>query len=186
MKKDRRIVQSENAILEAGIQTLLDNPTAGMSEVAVNAGVGRTTLYRHFETKEALIRAIVLYCFDEIDEALKPIEALSGRAAIEATIELLIPVADRYRVLSRLWSVVSNDVAVLARIEQSTRDVDWLMEQGVERGVLDGDLPASWLTQQFEMTLYGAWDLLDRQQITVEEAIRCAQQSFFRGVQAQR
>ena len=98
-KKDRRIVQSEQAIIEAGISALLLNPSAGMSEIAQFAGVGRATLYRHFESREALIRKLAIVCAEETDIALEPYAHLTGRAAIEAVIDVLVPMADRFRFL---------------------------------------------------------------------------------------
>ena len=44
--------------MRAGIETLLADRSAGMSEIARNAGIGRATLYRHFETREALVKKL--------------------------------------------------------------------------------------------------------------------------------
>ena len=72
-----------------------------MSEIALAAGVGRATLYRHFETKEALTRALAKQCLQETDEILEPARSLKGRPALEAIIDCIVPLADRF-LISRL------------------------------------------------------------------------------------
>ncbi len=179
--RDRRIVQSENAIIQAGIKVFLVNPMAGMSEIASSSGVGRTTLYRHFESKESLVQAIALHCFDEIDEALKPLHGKTGRKAIEAIFELLIPVANSYRFLNSLWPEACSDPQVEKRAQQATKNVEWLMEKAKKQNEIDKSLPSVWLTTFFEMTLYGAWSLLESGDINTEQATVFATRSFFNG-----
>ncbi len=180
-KRDRRLVQSEKAIIEAGITAFIANPMAGMSDIATASGVGRTTLYRHFESREALVKAIALRCFDEIDEALQPLHDMDGREAIEATFELLIPVANRYRFMNSLWPDASDDPVVVKKSRQATKEMEWLMDQAKKRGEIDSSLPSVWLTTFFEMTLYAAWSLLESGDISAEQAATFAARSFFEG-----
>ncbi len=180
-KRDQRLVQSEAAIIKAGIKTLLDNPSAGMSEVALASGVGRTTLYRHYESREALIRAITLHCMDELDAALRPLYASTGRRAIAATFEALLPVADRYRFLSSLWTEVEADPLIARRMDESSRDTRALIDYAKSEGEIDPDLPSEWLARFFSMTLYAAWSYLESGATTSEEAARLATRSFLRG-----
>lgn len=181
MKRDQRVVQSEAAILEAGVSTLLNNPSAGMSEVAQASGVGRTTLYRHYPSREALIQGITLRCLDEIDEALRPLYETDDSAAIAATFEALIPLADRYRFLSVLWAEAEADPRVRERMEESRRGTLELMEFAKTQGEVASDLPPEWLAEFFEMTLYAAWSALQREVLTRDEAVRLAIRSFLRG-----
>ena len=180
-KRDQRVVQSESAIIEAGIRTLLENPTAGMSEVAVASGVGRTTLYRHYDSREALIRAIALRCMDEIDRALEPLQSSTGQSPIAATFEALMPVADRYRFLSTIWAEVDADPHVAERLQASNRDTLALIEYAQSEGEIDPTLPADWLTEFFSMTLYAAWSYLESEKGTGEVAARLATRSFLSG-----
>ena len=180
-QRDRRIVQSEHAIIEAGIKVFTDNPIAGMSDVAAASGVGRTTLYRHFDSKEALVKAIALQCSEDIDEVLEPLHKLNGREAIKATFELLIPVANRYRFLNTLWPEVCDEPQIAKRAQRSSKEMEWLMDQAKKRGEIDIELPSVWLTTFFEMTLYTAWSLLESGDISTEQATTFATRSFFDG-----
>lgn len=181
MKRDQRLVQSEAAILEAGIQVFLRNPDAGMSEIALASGVGRTTLYRHFASRESLIQAIALRCLDEIDASLARLGGATGPRAFAATFEVLIPVADRYRFLSRLWPEAEVEPQIAQRTERSRSETRAWMDYAKSEGTIAPELPSEWLTEFFEMTLYTAWSLLERGALTREEAVRYATRSFLRG-----
>ncbi len=180
-RRDQRLIQSENAIIEAGIKTLLINPDAGMAAIAISSGVGRTTLYRHYESKQTLLQAIAAKCLVEIDDALLPVHELRGRQALEATFELLLPLADRYRFLSSLWSQVEGDPSLVAKLEQYSGETEWLIEQAMRDGTIDGDLPVKWVRTFFDMTLYAGWSLLESGEATAEEAVAFATRSFFNG-----
>lgn len=181
MKRDQRIVQSETAIIEAGIKTFISNPLAGMSDIALASGVGRTTLYRHYESREVLVQAIALHCFDEIDQALRPLYDMSGRELIENTFELLIPIADRYRFLSSLWHIAVGDPLLTNRLAAWSQDTDLLMEHAKNTGEIDPEIPSVWLTAFFDTTLYAAWSLLESEALTIDEITRLAIRSFFKG-----
>ncbi len=180
-RRDQRLVQSEAAIMEAGIRTFVSNPSAGMSEIALASGVGRTTLYRHYPSREALIQAIALQCLDEIDAALAPLYESDDSSAIATTLAVLIPIADRFRFLSVLWADAERNPRVVERMEESRRDTRALMDYAKTRGEVASDLPSEWLAEFFEMTLYAAWSLVEQETLTSEDAARFATQSFLHG-----
>ena len=180
-KNDRRFIRSQQAIIEAGIATLLRNPSAGMSEIADAAAIGRATLYRHFESREALVRKLALVCLEETEAALKPHGRLSGRAAVETLIDVLMPMADRFRFLVSLWSLVEGDVQV-ARIEARMRDeLHGLFQQGIAAGDFRPDLPASWMAAFFDSTLTAGWMLVETGAATSAEAADYVKRSFLEG-----
>lgn len=181
MKRDQRIVQSERAIIEAGISTFVSNPSAGMSDIALASGVGRTTLYRHYDSREALIQGIALHCFDEIDQVLRPLYDKTGRELIEATFRLLIPIADRYRFLNGLWQEAGDNALVAQKLSEWNRDTLWLMDNAKATNEIDADIPSVWLSNFFDMILYTSWSLLESEELNQEDAIHLAIRSFFKG-----
>lgn len=179
--KDKRFIQSEHAIIEASIQILLSNPSAGMSEIATAAGVGRATLYRHFESRKALIEKLILVSVDELRTASAPIQHLTGRAAIEAYIEVKMPLADRFHFLTTLWDESADREAVQQIDNQLISELATLIEQAREDGDINLNLPTVWIIYFYDSTIAAAWRLIASGGITIDEAVTYTKQAFFSG-----
>ena len=128
--------KTEDAIIEAGIRVFLTNPGAGMSEVARVAGVGRATLYRHFSSQEELMRRLALVCVAETSAAVEHLGDLQGLEALGASIDCLMPVADRFILLSTLWSFAELDEDVSFKIGQLFNGLSDIVEQGKAQKII--------------------------------------------------
>lgn len=180
-KKDKRIVQTEQAILDAGIRTLLTNRGAGMSEIAQAAGIGRATLYRHFRTREDLIRKLALSCYAEFDSAFAPYLHLEGKAAIQKVFELAMAMAHRFSFLIQRWSLFEDDTE-LQRVDAQTHDeMSFLLDQAKAAGDIDKSLPNTWLIAVFDGLLAAGCTLIDSGDANAEQAADYATRSFFAG-----
>ena len=60
------------AILMSAASFLAENPAAQMRKIAAAAGVSRATLYRHFQSREELIRELQTAAVDEAAHASLP------------------------------------------------------------------------------------------------------------------
>ncbi|MEM8859621.1 MAG: TetR/AcrR family transcriptional regulator [Chloroflexota bacterium] len=181
MKRDQRLIQSENAIIEAGIRTLLANPSAGMSEIAKAAKVGRATLYRHFDSREALIQKIAVICLQEINDATESFGHLNGRDTIEAIIEVVMPLANRFSFLNSLWDIAADDEVVKSIAQQQFDEMSAIVEEAKTLGQMDAVLPTVWIVALFEGVLAAAWELMEAGSISSDEAVQYAKRSFFNG-----
>ena len=180
-QKDKRLIQSEKAIIEASIETLLANPSAGMSDIASAAGVGRATLYRHFESREALIEKLILICVEALEVANAPIQHLTGRAAIEAAIEVTMPLADRFHFLTTLWTGTEESETLKQIDRQLINEMATLVDQAKEAGDINPSLPTMWIVSFYESTLTAAWWLIASGDLAIDDAIEYTKQSFFSG-----
>ena len=101
---DARTLKSQQALIQAGLKLLNKNNEITLSDVAKEAGVGRATLYRLYENKEALVEAISLYCLQTFEEITQPIEkkAKSCLHAFDMMFELIMPFTEESQFLAGL------------------------------------------------------------------------------------
>ena len=184
IKGDARFLKSRSAIVDAGIEVLLENPSAGMAEIALAAGVGRATLYRHFESREALIDALTMLCLEETDDVLEPLaeQNLSALAAILASIDLIVPLATRFRFLVSVASGKSEDQKVRKLYARQLDDLAQLIEQAKRDGDIANQHTTDWIVAMYDALLNAAWVLVQQGKLDVTTATDSFRKSFLAAV----
>ncbi len=149
-------------MLEASVSVLLANPGASFSRIAEEAGVGRATLYRHFSSREKLLKALTLESIREIDERTAPIEhqATSARHALELIFGVVVPLGERYRFLL-MESHLENDPDVRPEIERQRRELEGLIEAAKSEGSIASDVPTPWVAIAVDALIYAAWSAVN-------------------------
>jgi AcrR family transcriptional regulator len=94
--------RADRRIIEQAAHVLAEGRGRTMQEIADISGIGRTTLYRHFRTREDLIRAIKRQALEDAHAAIVASRLDEGNAAdaMRRVIAGLISVGDRYRILA--------------------------------------------------------------------------------------
>ncbi|WP_412735566.1 TetR/AcrR family transcriptional regulator [Krasilnikovia sp. MM14-A1259] len=145
------------ALLDVAVEVLVADPAASLAEVAEAAGIGRTTLHKHYATRDDLLRAVGHRAIDlweqMIGTAVRAADAPDGglRALAEAMIAVgphlaflwRNPIFDHAEDIGRRWkSVEPQALAVLQRAR--------------DRGLLRAEVPDHWLLQTFYSLVYVA------------------------------
>jgi AcrR family transcriptional regulator len=133
-----------DAILEAGMAALAEDPHASMQEIAEVAGLHRATVYRHFPARNDLVAAIQRRALDEAQAALRESrpEEGPGLDALERVVRALVTVAARYAVLLRQ----DRDPDQLRREKEAVRSrVRAVVARATREGALRADLPDGWI-----------------------------------------
>lgn len=148
-----------------------------IDDIVARAGVGRSTFYRHFETKEALIEEIATTEIEQLVDLTFPLlAATNGR---ETCLALAGYVSDR----RKLWSVLLTGGASaimretfirLASARAPASIVGFQPSLPVELGVVSGvaatiEILAWWLRQADPVTVEQMAEYLDR--LTVRPAL---------------
>jgi AcrR family transcriptional regulator len=145
----RDAVANHQAVIDAAVEVLRENPGAGMQEIADHSGLGRTTVYRHFHTREALVQALIRQGIATSGERLEGMlrEEPDLETGLREVGELYAELGLRYgfqflrrpEVRAMLDRVSHDPDAPLARYLAATRG----------RGESRTDIPIAWLLSQF-------------------------------------
>jgi AcrR family transcriptional regulator len=139
--------RNHETILTSAIAVFARSPQASMREIARASGTGRTTLYRHFPDRDALIAAIYERVLGEADEitvrALSAEDATDPEQVVAGLAVELAGLGDRYRFLEQHLPRRPTTEAEQA-LERGTPLLDYI-EAAQRRGRIRGDLDAAWL-----------------------------------------
>lgn len=146
-------------ILESAVTAIRKNPDASVADIAAEAGVGRMTLYGHFQTRPELIEAALVDSLERGEETLG--EVPLDDEATEAF----------ERLVASSWMLVNQSQALLAaaqkelpagRIrelhEKAEARMRGLLLRGQREGAFRVDLPVSWLLTTTHVVMNGAAD----------------------------
>jgi len=160
---------------------LREQPESTMDDIARAAGVGRQTIYAHFPSREALVRAVVQRATAEAAEtfaAAEPEKAATPAEALSRLLEVGWEVSRRYPFLWYQPAVSTEEGAerhraVLDRIEEFIRS-------GQEEGDFDARLTPRWLLSAMLALGRVAEDEVKARRMTIDDATDALQQSASR------
>lgn len=136
--------RNQRAILQSAARVLGHRPDASMQAIARVAGLHRTTLYRHYPTRQDLVAAIHRQALDDAERAVAEARPADGSAtdAVGRAIAALTAVGDRYLILAHERE---PRAVVREREDEVTAPLVALIERGQRDGEFRDDLPAVWL-----------------------------------------
>ncbi len=157
------------AILDAALLCLNRGTDATMTDIAKAAGVGRVTLYGHFNSREAILDALLARSIGEADAMFAELDLDSG-SADGALVRLLHApwLLGRYR---GLYAAATRDLGpqkvrrlhdkVFGRIER-------LVARGRDEGAFRTDLPLDWLVAAMYALAHAAITEIDADRVSGE------------------
>ena len=133
------------AVLDAAVALLGRQPDASMDEIAATAGVSRQTIYAHYSSRDALLRAVTRHITAEVAHRLGGLDLDSGSAidALARWVDASWALLERYPVLLTP-AVVAPAGDEHERHEPVTGGLIRLLERGRRRREFDRALPTTW------------------------------------------
>ena len=175
-----------NQLLEAALHVFTEQGvTVALDAVAERAGVSRTTLYRNFADRTALIGALLWHIVDRLDEKSRRLQASEGDGALFEFLRLwareavlTVPVTDYWR------SLPQDNPLVQDLRERLLGVIEPLLSRAVQAGLCRADLqPADLLliVGMFSAARRGQTpqerlELSDRAWLLITEGLRPAAQ----------
>lgn len=147
--------RTRQAIVEAAVRALADDPGASLGRVAELADVGRTTLHRYFPERDDLVAAVA-------EHAVASIAAAHARARLDdgTALAAVLRVAQEYLELGHLLTVLFTGAVpedLWSSDAANEKDLGELYARGMEDGSLDPRQPAEWTFGVMWSVLYLAW-----------------------------
>jgi TetR/AcrR family transcriptional repressor of mexCD-oprJ operon len=159
------------AILDAATTCLARDPDASINDIATAAGVGRMTLYGHFDSRAALVARVA-------ERAIASSEAELGSVDLSGD-----PAAALTRLLNASWGLTHRFGALVGAAETSLppdirRDahedpgkrVRTILRRGRRDGSFRTDVPLEWQVTTIQSILQGASAAVHRGEISASRA----------------
>lgn len=174
----KKETKARRALLDSATVLLAENPGASFIEIAENAGIGRATLYRHFPTREDLIRTLSLEAIEAIDDVSKEIakKTANPMEMLLLSFEGIIPLGDRYNFLYHLPEV--DDPEIKRRLAKQEDELFYLIRAAQLAGDISNEIPTDWACSMYNAILYSAWDLQNRKNLPLTQIIGLSITSF--------
>ena len=176
---------SQRSLLDIAAQTLVARPGASLAEVAEASGVSRTTLHKHYATREDLLHAVGHRAIDLWEQAVDGVADLAGApdGGLSALTAALIPSGPQ---LAFLWRTPALDDAQLhERSKAVEKRCLAVLERAQERGVLRAGVPDWWLLETFYALIYVAAESVSAGYLAPRDAPELALDTLLRGLGAE-
>jgi TetR/AcrR family transcriptional repressor of mexCD-oprJ operon len=183
--RETRSLQSRTAavILEAAARVLARHGQAAtIDEVALEAGVGRATLYRYFRTRDQLVSALWEAALSEVGERLQVarLDQVPFAEAIARVVRAIASVSERYEVLLREQS---HEELERGR-ELLGERVQALLQRGQREGALRSDIAPDLIGEMFGGIVLSGLRRALAQGLGIEEASAAVVSVFLNGAAA--
>ena len=161
---------------------LSDRPDASMDEIARAAGISRQTVYSHFQSRDALLSALLARVTQRVVHAIDAADLDTGPAA-----------AALIRFLEVGWQALETDPFLLhlaspPKSPNQERDehepifgpLECLIRRGQRSGEFDPKLPVSWLLSATIGLGHAAGEEVRAGRMTSDEAMATLRRSILR------
>jgi AcrR family transcriptional regulator len=173
--------ESDRKIIERTAAVLAEGHGRTMQEIADMSGVGRTTLYRRFRTREDLLRAIFEQAIAEATEGVRSAHPEKGdvRDAFRRVIEEMLKIGDKYRVLFQEKAAHSDHVDSKSEFVQTLRA---LVARGQEDGAIDTSVSHDWVLGSMGALIATAIRLIQKGELARNHAADLVTRTLLDGI----
>lgn len=166
------------AIVDAATALLAVDPDASVQDIAKAAGVGRVTLYGHFDSRTALITEVATRAIAQTEESLRDLDlAGSPRDAMALLLDATWLLTHRFGAIVVAAGQALPPDELRRAHEGPAKRVRALLEHGRREGEFRSDMPVEWQVTTIQAVLHAASAAVHRGEITADEAPRLVTQT---------
>ncbi len=137
--------RNRRQLIETSIDLLAVDPDLSIQQIAEAAGIGRTTVYRHFKSRDELLEAVIAEVMARARRTLTGAVVAPGEPerSIRNLSAALIGIALTY---GRLIASRESDSDAFDAAKVAADSPTWIfLTEALERGEVRADLPQDWL-----------------------------------------
>jgi AcrR family transcriptional regulator len=154
LRRPRRTVK--RPLLDVVAEVLVAQPGAALAEVAQAAGISRTTLHKHYATRDELVRAVGLRAIEIWADAVAAVADEPGtRAGLRRLLAAMIDSGPQLAFLWRNPSLDEDEELTRRYLEVEGRCLA-VLDRARSEGLLSGAAPGWWLMQTVFALVYTA------------------------------
>lgn len=158
--------RTRRAILEAAPLVLYRDRGATLADIAKAAGVGRSTLHRHFPDRAALLSAVVADSVEAVQRSVAEADPDNGPAleAMRRLVAAMVQVGDHLLFLfgdSRTFEDAGSGGEEWGASEEDG-GVKELVRRGQEEGDFDPELTPEWIEGVLWALVYTGCEMVER------------------------
>lgn len=165
-------VRNRESVIDAALELLSEQPTASMATIAEHSGVGRTTVYRHFPTREELVKAL----FERVVADARAVTAevidrdVHAREVLADLGPAIVGIGRRFQFLEGARQL-GDEVLIKSTLDPNDPVRRFLLD-AQKRGTVRSDLPVQWMCSAINSLAGAAMLELGSGRIDAEEAGR--------------
>jgi AcrR family transcriptional regulator len=167
-------------LLDVATEVLVADPGATLAEVAEAAGMGRTTLHKHYATRDDLLRAVGHRAIDRWEHALAEVED-GPDGGLRSMTAAMIPRGAALSFLFRSPALDHDDEMVRrwVAVEQATLEV---LQRARDLNMIRAGVPNWWLIGTFYSVVYAAAEAVRAGRLAPHDAPGLALETLLGGL----
>lgn len=171
-------LRNREAVLDAALDLLAVCPAASMQDIADASELGRSTVYRHFPTRDELFSALQGVAVKHARDEAKMV--LAAKAPFEETMhelsKTMLETGIRYRFMLSSEAAVARELQVARRLPGSP--IRSYFEDCRESGEVRSDLPLDWMMASLQALSLVAMEDHRTGRRDLDDASRCLAESL--------
>jgi len=155
----RRVVK--RPLLDLVAEVLVARPAASLAEVAAAVGMSRTTLHKHYATREDLVRAVGVRATDVWEQAVDRVADKPGTE--DGLRDLFAALIESAPQLAFLWRnpALDEDEELTQRYIGVQNRFLAVLDRARSRGLINASTPDWWMLQTVFGLVYTAWESVE-------------------------
>ena len=173
---------AKRPLLDVVAEVLVAQPGASLAEVAQAAGISRTTLHKHYATRDELVRAVGLRATEVWADAVAAVADEPGtRAGLRRLLAAMIESGPQLTFLWRNPSLDEDEELTRRYLEVERRCLA-ILDRARGEGLLSGTVPDWWLLETVFALVYTAAESVGHGKLASRDAPDLALDTLLHGL----